>query len=228
MTIDVGEKCIARVIKVLPFGAFVETESGDQGLLAISDIDWEPVTDITAALSVGDELEVEVIATEEGRIRFSRKALLPKPAGYERVEEEQRARKKRMAEATHLSLSDYDHENERHVEISIWPEGTMIVSRRIETNRDYLANDAPVPDDWSDDQKLAFSSGQELIAFCKRLTDELIQACFVFFDAGEEVDSDDARDAIEAALAKAVFKLDGSSATEPGDEQLEQLLEFPR
>jgi len=167
MTIDVGEKCIARVIKVLPFGAFVETESGDQGLLAISDIDWEPVTDITAALSVGDELEVEVIATEEGRIRFSRKALLPKPAGYERVEEEQRARKKRMAEATHLSLSDYDHENERHVEISIWPEGTMIVSRRIETNRDYLANDAPVPDDWSDDQKLAFSSGQELIAFCQ-------------------------------------------------------------
>ena len=52
-------------------------------------------------MKVGDEVEVKVIEVDrEGRVRFSRKELLPKPEGYEERPREPRPRWIAIAAAT--------------------------------------------------------------------------------------------------------------------------------
>ena len=70
------------VIKSLKdFGAFVEILPGKQGLLHISEVDHKRIEDITKVLKEGDEIEVKLvdIDTRSGKMRLSRKALLPRP-----------------------------------------------------------------------------------------------------------------------------------------------------
>jgi hypothetical protein len=57
---------------------------------------------------------------------------------------------------TYLSFADYDHENERHVELTLMEGCRLVIERRIETNTDYLASGASAPDDWSDEHTLEF------------------------------------------------------------------------
>ena len=77
--ITVGEVYSGKIIKIVDFGAFVEILPGKEGLLHVSEISHEFVKDVRAVLKEGQELEVKVILTENGKISLSRKALLPKP-----------------------------------------------------------------------------------------------------------------------------------------------------
>lgn len=77
--ITVGEIYNGKVIKVVDFGAFVEILPGKEGLLHVSEIGHEFVKDVRAVLKEGQEFEVKVISTDNGKISLSRKALLPKP-----------------------------------------------------------------------------------------------------------------------------------------------------
>jgi polyribonucleotide nucleotidyltransferase len=75
-------KGIVRGIQT--FGAFVEILPGKQGLLHISEIDWQRVEKVEDVLNEGDEVEVKLleIDNKNGKLSLSRKVLLPVPEGY--------------------------------------------------------------------------------------------------------------------------------------------------
>jgi len=83
MTPEVGETYKAKVTRIEPYGAFLEFAPGKDGLLHVSEIDWQRVESVEDYMRLGDEVDVKIIEVDrDGRVRFSRKALLPKPEGY--------------------------------------------------------------------------------------------------------------------------------------------------
>src|SRR5262245_60876601 len=71
-----------KVRSVVTFGAFVEIVPGRDGLLHISEIDHHRVARTEDVLNVGDTVMVKVIGVDrDGKIKLSRKALLPEPEG---------------------------------------------------------------------------------------------------------------------------------------------------
>ena len=81
---EVGETYHGKVVSCVEFGAFVEILPGKEGLLHISEIDWGKTEKVEDVLHEGDEVDVKLIEvdTKTGKLRLSRKALLPKPEGY--------------------------------------------------------------------------------------------------------------------------------------------------
>ncbi|WP_299578242.1 polyribonucleotide nucleotidyltransferase [uncultured Sunxiuqinia sp.] len=78
-----GETYKGKVKNITTFGAFIEIMPGKEGLLHISEITWERLTNVEDALKVGDEVEVKLLDIDrDGKLKLSRKALLPKPEGY--------------------------------------------------------------------------------------------------------------------------------------------------
>jgi polyribonucleotide nucleotidyltransferase len=72
------------VKRVVEFGAFVEILPGKDGLLHISEMEHRRVAKVTDVLNEGDEVQVKVIGVErDGKIRLSRKVLLPGGGGGE-------------------------------------------------------------------------------------------------------------------------------------------------
>jgi polyribonucleotide nucleotidyltransferase len=78
---EVGEIYKGKVKNIQPFGAFVEILPGQDGLLHISEIDWKRLNTVEEVLKVGDEVEVKLIEVDPktGKLKLSRKVLLPKP-----------------------------------------------------------------------------------------------------------------------------------------------------
>ena len=66
---------------IVAFGAFVEILPGQDALLHVSEIAWERVEKPEDYLKQGQEIEVKVIGKDprNGKLKISRKALLPKP-----------------------------------------------------------------------------------------------------------------------------------------------------
>ncbi|MFP4547666.1 MAG: polyribonucleotide nucleotidyltransferase [Fidelibacterota bacterium] len=76
------ENC--TITRLESYGAFVEFLPGTEGLLHISELEWTRTKDIHEKLSVGDTITVKLQdITAPGKFELSRKALLPKPEGYE-------------------------------------------------------------------------------------------------------------------------------------------------
>ena len=83
MTPEVGETYKAKVVRIEPYGAFLEFAPGKDGMLHVSEIDYKRVDNVENYMKMGDDVDVKIIEVDrEGRVRFSRKALLPKPEGY--------------------------------------------------------------------------------------------------------------------------------------------------
>ncbi|MBP7849400.1 MAG: polyribonucleotide nucleotidyltransferase [Lentimicrobiaceae bacterium] len=78
---EVGEIYTGKVKSIQPFGAFVEILPGKDGLLHISEIDWKRLETVESVLNIGDMVEVKLIEVDSktGKMRLSRKVLLPKP-----------------------------------------------------------------------------------------------------------------------------------------------------
>ncbi|NQV53599.1 MAG: polyribonucleotide nucleotidyltransferase [Flavobacteriales bacterium] len=76
-----GTIYMGKVKNLAAFGAFVEILPGKDGLLHISEIDWTRVENVEDVLKVGQEIEVKLIEIDEktGKLRLSRKALIPRP-----------------------------------------------------------------------------------------------------------------------------------------------------
>jgi polyribonucleotide nucleotidyltransferase len=89
---EVGEVYQGTVRSIMPYGAFVEFLPGKDGLLHISEIDWKRLETVEeSGLQEGDQIEVKLVDIDPktGKLKLSRKALLPKPEGYvERPERE--------------------------------------------------------------------------------------------------------------------------------------------
>jgi polyribonucleotide nucleotidyltransferase len=89
---EVGTVYQGKVVSILEFGAFVEILPGKEGLLHISEIDWNKTEKVEDVLNIGDEVEVKLleIDAKTGKMRLSRRALIEKPEGY--VEPERKPR----------------------------------------------------------------------------------------------------------------------------------------
>ena len=81
---EVGEIYNGTIKSLVSFGAFVEILPGKDALLHVSEMDWKRVESPEDLFKVGDKLEVKLIGVDErtGKLKLSRKALLPKPEGF--------------------------------------------------------------------------------------------------------------------------------------------------
>lgn len=81
---EVGEVYKGKVKSVVSFGAFIEILPGKEGLLHVSEMDWARVESPENFTKEGEEMEVKLIGVDEktGKLKLSRKVLLPKPEGY--------------------------------------------------------------------------------------------------------------------------------------------------
>jgi polyribonucleotide nucleotidyltransferase len=78
---EIGTIYHGVVKNITTFGAFVEILPGKDGLLHISEIEHRRLKDVESVLKVGDEIDVKLIEIDSktGKLKLSRKVLLPKP-----------------------------------------------------------------------------------------------------------------------------------------------------
>ncbi len=77
-----GETYEGTVRSIKDFGAIIEILGGKEGLLHVSELDHGYVEKVTDYVQVGDKIQVQLLELRDGnKLRFSRKALLPKPEG---------------------------------------------------------------------------------------------------------------------------------------------------
>jgi polyribonucleotide nucleotidyltransferase len=77
--IEVGEIYTGKVVRIMPFGAFVELIPGKDGLVHISKLANERVEKVEDVVKIGDEVKVKVVEIDkQGRVNLTRKGLLPK------------------------------------------------------------------------------------------------------------------------------------------------------
>jgi len=70
--------------KVRAWGAVVGVVPGKEGLMHVAESEDGYVEKVEANLQIGDKVKVQLIEVRgDGKLRLSRKALLPKPEGYE-------------------------------------------------------------------------------------------------------------------------------------------------
>lgn len=80
MQIDIGSVHEGTVTGLTKFGAFVKLENGASGMVHISEVSNEYVSEISEHLSEGDKVKVKVIEiNEKGKISLSIKKALPQP-----------------------------------------------------------------------------------------------------------------------------------------------------
>lgn len=82
---EIGATYKGKVKSIITFGAIVEILPGKEGLLHISEIDWKRIANVEDVLNVGDEVDVKLLEVDgkTGKLKLSRKQLLPKPEGYQ-------------------------------------------------------------------------------------------------------------------------------------------------
>jgi polyribonucleotide nucleotidyltransferase len=78
---EIGQVYKGKVKTIVQFGAFVEILPNKDGLLHISEIEWRKVASVEDVLKEGQEVEVKIIDIDPktGKIKLSRKELLPRP-----------------------------------------------------------------------------------------------------------------------------------------------------
>ncbi|OYU94523.1 MAG: polyribonucleotide nucleotidyltransferase [Bacteroidetes bacterium B1(2017)] len=81
---EVGAEYTGKVKSIVDFGAFIEIMPGKDGLLHISEIGWNRLATMDGIFQVGEEVKVKLIEVDQktGKLKLSRKVLLPKPEGY--------------------------------------------------------------------------------------------------------------------------------------------------
>ncbi|NSW46134.1 MAG: polyribonucleotide nucleotidyltransferase [Bacteroidales bacterium] len=78
--LEVGEVFDAVVKSIQDYGAFVELFPGKEGLLHISEIEWTRLKKVEDVLHIGQKIQVKLMGFDErGKLKLSRKVLLPKP-----------------------------------------------------------------------------------------------------------------------------------------------------
>lgn len=131
---SVGDIIHGKVVRIVPFGAFVEVEKGIDGLVHVSQISYERIETPATVLNVGDEVDAKVIAldTELKKMNLSIKALLPEPERksshrqFNDSDEEESGNKKSRAPRRH-----------NDDELSNWSEGSISVGTSL---GDLIAN----------------------------------------------------------------------------------------
>lgn len=87
---EIGDVYEAVVKTIQPYGVFVEF-NGKSGLLHVSEISHSRIENVEDVLKEGDVVKVKLIDVDKktGKLRLSRKALMPRPAGAREEDEQQ-------------------------------------------------------------------------------------------------------------------------------------------
>jgi polyribonucleotide nucleotidyltransferase len=78
---EIGSVYDGKVKNIMDFGAFVEIIPGKDGLLHISEISWDRLNTMEGVFKEGEIVKVKLIDIDKktGKMKLSRKVLLPKP-----------------------------------------------------------------------------------------------------------------------------------------------------
>ncbi len=88
---EIGEVYEGKVKSIMAFGAFVEILPGKDGLLHISEIDWKRLETMDGVFKEGDMVTVKLLDIDkQGKMKLSRKALLPRPPREDKPKQEQK------------------------------------------------------------------------------------------------------------------------------------------
>lgn len=76
-----GDVVHGKVVRIVPFGAFVEIENGVDGLVHVSQISHEWLENPTSVLNIGEEIDAKILVLDPAnkKMTLSIKALLPEP-----------------------------------------------------------------------------------------------------------------------------------------------------
>lgn len=90
---SVGQVITGRIIKVNPYGLFVEIEKDIQGLAHVSELSNDPIDDINKQFAVGAIMSFEIVAVDatEHRIGLRVPGVVPKPKTHEKEKEQSAA-----------------------------------------------------------------------------------------------------------------------------------------
>lgn len=120
-----GQIIHGKVVRIVPFGAFIEVEKGIDGLVHVSQISHERIETPATVLNVGDEVDAKIIALDVAarKMNLSIKATLPEPERAPRAKREDNGeeggnnggRKPRGARRANGSDDEYSN----------WSEGTI-------------------------------------------------------------------------------------------------------
>src|SRR4029453_16076647 len=85
--IKVGEVFLGKVVRIMPFGAFVNLIPGKDGMVHVSELDDHRVENVEDVVKLGDEINVMVIAVEPGtgKVSLSRRAVLTGESAEDRI-----------------------------------------------------------------------------------------------------------------------------------------------
>ncbi len=80
---QVGEEFTGVVATVMPYGVFVDFAGGKSGLLHVSEMSWTRIDNVEEEFKEGDEVKFRIIEIDKktGKLRLSRKAVIPSPDG---------------------------------------------------------------------------------------------------------------------------------------------------
>ncbi|MBP8591591.1 30S ribosomal protein S1 [Candidatus Shapirobacteria bacterium] len=80
--INKGDVLAAKIMKVAPYGLFVEVEKGKakiEGLVHISEVSWSKVNNLEEKYQAGEKIRVKVLSKEGQRLQLSLKQLTADP-----------------------------------------------------------------------------------------------------------------------------------------------------
>ena len=73
--VEPGQICSGKVVRIMPYGAFVEILPGKDGLVHISELSVEHIPEVESVVSIGDEINVMVVSIDDsGRVDLSHRA----------------------------------------------------------------------------------------------------------------------------------------------------------
>ncbi len=113
-----GDVIHGKVVRIVPFGAFVEVEKGIDGLVHVSQISHEFLENPTSVLAIGQEIDAKILKLDcaEKKMTLSIKALEPKPERAERKPKEEGEVKEKVRKPKAPKADD---------EVSEWNEGGL-------------------------------------------------------------------------------------------------------
>lgn len=106
--LKVGDKIKAKVVRILPFGAFAEVAEYVDGLIHISQISNERINKPSDVLAIGDEVDCQIVEINDNtkQIGLSMKALMKDAAPAEEPEDKEEALPNSYIEEATFTLGD--------------------------------------------------------------------------------------------------------------------------
>ncbi len=104
------------VKSIVAFGAFVEILPGKDGLLHVSEIDWKRIENPEDVLKQGEKIDVKLVGIDAktGKLKLSRKVLLPRPEGMSNTDRPERSERRDRPERRDNNDRNRNDRNDRH------------------------------------------------------------------------------------------------------------------